>query len=245
MMTRVAIFSTCFNDTLFPGTISATVKLLQRLGFDPEIPRSQACCGQMHINSGYPKLAIPMAKNFATTFEQYDFIVSPSASCVGSVRHQMADVAASLGDSLLADAVSSLAPRVLDFTEFLIDVAGVEDVGATFPHTVTYHTSCHSLRALQVGDRPLRLLKSVKGIQYIPLEDNESCCGFGGTFSVKNAEVSTAMMNDKIDAVVRSEVEWIVSGDNSCLLHLTGGLSRRDLPIRSAHLVEILAETIV
>lgn len=244
-MTRIAIFSTCFNDTLFPGTISATEVLLRTLGFNPEFPPSEACCGQMHINSGYPRLAVPMARNFVSSFQEYDFIVSPSASCVGSVRHQMAQVAASLGDTDLSESVSNLATRVLDFTEFVIDIAGVEDVGATFPHTVTYHTSCHSLRALQVGDRPLRLLKAVKNIQYVPLEDSQSCCGFGGTFSVKNGEVSAAMMNDKIDAAVRSDVEWIVSGDNSCLLHLNGGLSRRGVDIRSAHLVEILAGSIV
>lgn len=243
-MTSVAIFSTCFNDTLYPKTIAATVILLRKLGYEPEIPASQGCCGQMHVNTGYPRLAIPMVENFVHTFDGYDYVVSPSASCVGSVRHQHAQVAHTSGVKSLVAAVNELAPRVLDISEFLTDVAGVEDVGAEFVHKVTYHTTCHSLRAIQVGDRPLRLLKAVRGIEYIPLENSDSCCGFGGTFSVKNSEVSTAMMGDKLDAAVRTGAQWLVSGDNSCLMHLGGGLSRQGSSMRTAHLVEILAGTL-
>jgi L-lactate dehydrogenase complex protein LldE len=243
-MTNIAIFATCFNDTLYPKTVAATVLLLKRLGYVAEVPATQGCCGQMHVNTGYPDLALPMVENFVSTFERYDYVVSPSASCVGSIRHQHAMVAQQGGRSDLQGAVMVLAPRVLDISEFLIDVVGVEDVGATFPHKVTYHTTCHSLRALQVGDRPLRLLKAVKGIEYIPLEDSDSCCGFGGTFSVKNSDVSTAMMGDKLDAVARTGAAWLVSGDNSCLMHLGGGLSRRGSQIRRTHLVEILAGTV-
>ncbi len=218
--------------------------LLRRLGYEPEVPASQGCCGQMHINTGYPKLAVPMVENFVSTFGGYDFVVSPSASCVGSVRHQHAQVARTSGVNSLVVAVNELAPRVLDISEFLIDVVGTEDVGAEFAHKVTYHTTCHSLRTIQVGDRPLRLLKAVRGIEYIPLENSDSCCGFGGTFSVKNSEVSTAMMGDKLDAAVRTGAQWLVSGDNSCLMHLGGGLSRQGSLMKTAHLVEILAGTL-
>jgi L-lactate dehydrogenase complex protein LldE len=243
-VTKVAIFSTCLNDTLFPNSVTATMTLLTGLGYEPEIPESQACCGQIHVNTGYPRLALPLTENFVDTFGGYDYVVSPSPSCVGSVRHQQALVAQSYGRLELQRAVADLAPRVLDISEFLIDIAGVENVGATFPHTVTYHTSCHSLRTTHVGDRPLRLLKAVEGLRYIPLEDSDTCCGFGGTFSIKNGDVSTAMMIDKLDAVARTGAEWLVSGDNSCLMHLVGGLSRRGATIRSAHLVEILAGTV-
>jgi L-lactate dehydrogenase complex protein LldE len=244
-MKTIAIFATCFNDTLYPKTVAATAKLLTRLGYHPEIPESQGCCGQMHVNTGYPKLALPMVETFVKTFDKYDYIISPSASCVGSVRHQQSTVAQQARRIDLESAVIALAPRVLDVSEFLIDVVGVEDVGATFPHKVTYHTTCHSLRALQVGDRPLRLLRAVKGLQYVPLENSDSCCGFGGTFSVKNGEVSSAMMSDKLDSAIRTGAQWLVSGDNSCLMHLGGGLSRLGSSIKSAHLVEILAGTLL
>jgi len=240
-MTTVAIFATCFNDTLYPKTVAATETLLRKLGYQTDAPASQGCCGQMHVNTGYPKMAVPMVQNFVDTFSKYEYVVSPSASCVGSVRHQHSQVATTSGVESLRESVNALAPRVLDISEFLIDVAGIEDVGATFPHKVTYHTTCHSFRALQVGDRPLRLLKAVRGLEYLPLDNSDACCGFGGTFSVKNGEVSTAMMDDKLEAAARTGAEWLVSGDNSCLMHLGGGLSRRGSAIKTAHLVEILA----
>ena len=241
---RVALFATCFNDTLFPSTVEATAVLLERLGCTVELPLGQACCGQMHVNSGYPDLAIPMVRNFVDVFSEYDHVVSPSASCVGSVRDQHDIVAHRSGDTKLAAAVESMRPTVKDLSEFLVDVLGVTDVGATFPHRVAYHPTCHSLRVLRLGERPLQLLRSVQGLELVELANSTSCCGFGGTFSVKNSDVSSAMMSDKLDALAATDAEWLVSADNSCLMHLGGGLNRRGSKVKVAHLAEILAGTV-
>jgi L-lactate dehydrogenase complex protein LldE len=219
---RVSLFVTCFNDTLFPQTGRAVVRLLERLGCEVEFPLEQTCCGQMHLNSGYPREGVSLARRFARVFDGAEAVVCPSASCAGMLRHQV-------------DA------EVLELSEFLVDRLGVEDVGAYFPHRVTFHPTCHSLRELGVGDRPLRLLRAVRGLELVDLPESRECCGFGGTFAVKNAEVSAAMLADKVRAVLDTRAEVVCAADNSCLMHIGGALSRQRTGVRTLHLAEVLA----
>ena len=238
---RVAVFATCLVDALFPDVGKATVRLLRRLGHDVEVPSRQTCCGQMHVNSGYPREALPLVRNHVETFLDYDAIVAPSGSCAGAIRHQHADVARQYGDDVLVDAAELVARHTYELSEFLVDVLGVTDVGAYFPHRVTYHPTCHSLRLLRVGDRPVRLLREVRGLELVELPDAYTCCGFGGTFAVKNADVSTAMLADKMAGVLATRAEVCTAGDSSCLMHIGGGLSRLNTGVRTIHLAEILA----
>jgi L-lactate dehydrogenase complex protein LldE len=195
---RVALFVTCFNDTMFPESAKATVELLERLGVEVDFPMQQTCCGQMHINTGYRREALPLVRRFVETFDGYDAVVAPSASCAGTIVHYHHKIAAERGDAALRDGVARVAPRTYELTQFLVDVLGREDVGAYFPHRVTYHPTCHSLRALGLGDRPYRLLRAVRGLTLVDLPEREECCGFGGTFAIKNADVSVAMGADKV-----------------------------------------------
>lgn len=240
---KVAVFATCYNDTMWPQTPKAVVRLLRRLGCDPVFPAEQTCCGQMFTNTGYVAEAVPAVRRFVDAFNDCDAVVAPSGSCVGSVRHQHRDVAARSGDAALGAAVADLAPKVYELSEFLVDVLGVTDVGAYFPHRVTYHPTCHSLRMLRVGDRPLQLLRAVRGIDLVDLPAADQCCGFGGTFAVKNADVSVSMGADKARHVKDSGAEVLVAGDNSCLAHIGGMLSRQRSGLRVMHLAEILAAT--
>ena len=248
---RVALIVTCFNDALYPATGKAVVGLLERLGQQVEFPLAQTCCGQMHVNTGYQRAAVPLIKHHAEVFDPFDAIVAPSGSCVGSVRHQHSFVASRAGSRGLASRAESVASRTYELSEFLVDVLGVDDVGAYYPHRVTYHPTCHSLRMLRVGDRPLRLLRAVRGIDLVELPEAEQCCGFGGTFAVKNADTSTAMLADKMRNVLSTRAEAVCAGDSSCLMHMGGGLSRLaggnatggDAGTRPVHLAEILAST--
>ncbi len=218
---RVALFVTCFNDTLFPGTGRAVVEVLERLGHEVTFPREQTCCGQMHGNTGYAEDGERLAKRMERVFEGCDVIVSPSASCVAYVREH-----------------TDLPVR--EFTELLVDDLGVEDVGAVFPHRVTYHPTCHGLRMLGLGDRPLKLLRAVRDIDLVELPRAEECCGFGGTFAVKNADTSVAMLTDKLASVKATGAEVCVAADTSCLMHIGGGLQRQRAGVRTLHLAEVL-----
>lgn len=238
---RVGLFVTCITDAMFPDAGQATVAVLERLGVDVVFPESQGCCGQMHVNSGFPRDAVPMIRSFVEAFAGLDHIVAPSGSCVGSIRHQHEGVARKYGNGALVKAVRATAPRVLELSEFLTDVLGVEDVGATFEHRVAYHASCHSLRVADLGDRPQRLLAKVRGLELVQHEGADQCCGFGGTFSVKNSDVSTAMVTDKANAVAAVNPEYLVSVDSSCLMNIGGALSKNGSKIRTLHLAEVLA----
>ncbi len=222
---RVALFVTCFNDTLFPGTGRAVVELLERLGHDVEFPEGQTCCGQMHGNTGYEEQGLGLVRRWERVFDGYELVVSPSASCVGYVREH----------------VPSAAGRLFELTEFLVDRLGVTDVGASFPHRVTLHPTCHSLRLLRVGDRPRRLLEAVQGIDMVELGEANECCGFGGTFAIKNADTSMAMLGDKLRRVLDTRAEVCTAADNSCLMHIGGALRRQRAGVRTMHLAEILA----
>ena len=240
---RVALFVTCLVDGMVPDVGKATIRLLRRLGVDVDVPLAQTCCGQMHINTGYGAQALPLVRHHAEAFRGYDAVVVPSGSCAGSVRHQHPDLAARAGDAALQAEVDELAARTYELSEFLVDVLGVTDVGAYYPHRVTYHPTCHSLRVLRVGERPLQLLRAVQGLELVELPDAEVCCGFGGTFAVKNPDVSAAMLADKMRHVLATDAEVCTAGDSSCLLHIGGGLGRRAAGPRAVHLAEILAST--
>ncbi|GAA0698561.1 (Fe-S)-binding protein [Kitasatospora atroaurantiaca] len=240
---RIALFITCFNDTMFPGTGRAVVDVLERLGHTVDFPQEQTCCGQMHFNTGYRPDAVPLVDRFARVFGEYDAVVTPSASCAGMVRENHPVLAEEHSSARLQADVAQLVPRVHEFTEFLVDVLGVSDVGAAFPHRVAYHPTCHSLRGLRLGDRPQRLLKAVKDLDLVDIPAADSCCGFGGTFAVKNADTSTAMLADKMRSVLDSGADVLCAADNSCLLHIGGGLSRQGSAVRTMHLAEILAAT--
>jgi L-lactate dehydrogenase complex protein LldE len=240
---RVALFITCFNDTMFPQTGRAVVAVLERLGVAVDFPLEQTCCGQMHFNTGYAEETIPLVRRFVRVFADAEVVVSPSASCVAMVRDYYARVAELSGDAGLSREVEAITPRVVELSELLVDRLGVEDVGAYFPRRVTYHPTCHSLRMLHVGDRPLRLLRAVGGIDVVTLPEAEECCGFGGTFAVKNADTSIAMVSDKVRTILDTGAEVCVSADNSCLMHIGGALSRQRAGVRTMHLAEVLAQT--
>jgi L-lactate dehydrogenase complex protein LldE len=225
---KISLFITCLADTLFPETGRSVVQLLERLGHRVEFPEEQTCCGQMHFNTGYSEEGLALARRFERVFADAEVVVSPSASCVGMVREHCSP---------------ELGARVFELSQFLVERLGVEDVGAYYPHRVTYHPTCHSLRALHVGDAPLRLLRAVRGIDLVELPEAEECCGFGGTFAVKNPDVSAAMLTDKIAHVLDTSAEVCTAGDSSCLMHIGGGLSRQRAGVRTVHLAEILAST--
>lgn len=240
---KVALFATCVNDVMFPKTPQHVTMVLERLGCKVVYPKKQTCCGQPFTNTGYFDQAVPSVRTFVDAFEDYDYIVGPSGSCIGAVRHQHEMLAKDAGDEKLADRVRDIVPRVYDLSEFIVDVLGVTDVGAYFPHKVTYHPTCHSLRVAKVGDKPLQLLKAVDGLEYVPLPEAEQCCGFGGTFAVKNPDVSIAMAKDKVDHVLETGAEYVVGGDNMCLMNIGGVLKRDKRQVRAIHLAEILAST--
>lgn len=219
--------------------------MLERLGHTIHFPAGQTCCGQMHVNTGYWDEALPLVPRFVEQFRDSEAVVVPSSSCVAHMREhypRMADELEATGKhpGLRAE-VDALLPRVWEFSELLTKRLGITDVGAYFPGRVTYHASCHGLRVLGLGDGPASLLRNVRGIDLVPLENIERCCGFGGTFAIKNADVSTAMLDEKVACVLKSEAQICTACDNSCLMHIEGGLHRRGAPVRTMHIAEILA----
>ena len=215
------------------------MRVLERLGHEVEFRRAQTCCGQIHLNTGYRREARELARRFVQVFADAEVVVAPSASCVGTVRELYPALAE--GDDGFGREVDALAPRVLELSELLVGRLGLEDVGATFPHRVTYHPTCHSLRMLRVGEAPYRLLRAVQGLELVDLPEASECCGFGGTFAVKNADTSAAILTDKVRSVVETGAEVCTAADSSCLLQIGGALSRTGAGVRTAHLAEILA----
>jgi len=240
---QISVFITCYNDTLFPNTGKAVVTVLERLGHTVEFRPQQTCCGQMHYNTGYWPESVPMMLRFLQTFEDAEIICIPSASCVAMIRDHYPSIAAETGDSKILRQVEAILPGVFEFTELLVDKLGVTDVGAFYPHTVTLHTSCHSLRSLHVGEKPRRLLQAVRGLNLVDLDQSDQCCGFGGTFAIKNAEVSSAMLGDKTRCILNTGAEVCAGIDNSCLMQIGGALHRQRTGVRTVHLAEILACT--
>ena len=246
---RIALFATCIVDAMYPRVALATVRILERLGHEVVFPQGQGCCSQMHVNSGYFEDAMPVIRNHVRAFTaaDYDVAVAPSASCVASLGHQQPLVARECGEPGLAQEAARVAENTYELSQLLVDVLGVTDsaerLGSYFPHTVTYHPSCHGLRLLQLGDRQRRLVETVGGIELRELPDAEECCGFGGTFSFKNPDVSGAMADAKLRNIQTSGASLCTGGDASCLMHLDGAASKRKLDVRTVHFAEILAST--
>ena len=222
---RVALFITCLADAMFPEVGRATVTLLERLGHQVTFPIEQTCCGQMHANSGYSREARTLSDRFERIFGDAEAIVAPSSSCVAHVRHYC----------------PGIATQTFELSEFIANRLGIDDVGATYHAKVVYHPTCHSLRLANIGDAPLRLLRRVRGLELCELPNREECCGFGGTFSVKNAETSSAMAADKCAAIESTGAEVCTAADSSCLMQIGGALSRAGSSVRAVHFAEILA----
>ena len=239
----IDLFVACYNDALFPDTGKAVVTVLERLGHEVNFRSEQTCCGQMHYNTGYWDEATALMRRFVQIFRDAGLVCVPSASCVAMMRDYYPKLATATGDAALVADVGALLSRVYEFSELLVDKLGVTDVGASYPHAVTLHTSCHSLRSLHLDEQPVRLLKAVRGLTLVDLPRQRECCGFGGTFAVKNAEVSTAMGEDKVLAVRETGAVVCTATDNSCLMQIGGLLSRQGAPVRCVHLAEILAST--
>jgi L-lactate dehydrogenase complex protein LldE len=238
---KIDLFITCYNDTLFPETGKAVVVVLERLGHTVEFRAAQSCCGQMHYNTGYQSEAFPLMQNFLRVFADAQAICAPSSSCVAMIRDHFPKMARASGEAELIALADRVVPRVYEFTELLVDRLGVTDVGAFYPHTVTLHPSCHGLRSLALRDKPRLLLESVRGLRLIELPEADQCCGFGGTFAIKNADVSGAMLSDKMRSVLDTGAEVCTATDNSCLMHISGALQRLRAGVKCVHLAEILA----
>ena len=236
---RVSLFVTCIVDQLFPKVGMAMAEVIERLGYQVDFPENQTCCGQPAFNSGYRAEARTVARHFLETFEKSECIIVPSGSCTSMVSHHYAEIFQKEPETLAR--VHALEKRVCEFSTFLTDVAGVEDVGARLDAVVTFHDGCHALRELGIKSAPRRLLANVRGLELREMVPAEECCGFGGTFSVKFAELSGAMARTKIDAIERTGAGTVVSLDPSCLMQIQGALSRAGSPIRTMHLAEVLA----
>jgi L-lactate dehydrogenase complex protein LldE len=219
------------------------VRLLERLGHEIVFPLDQTCCGQMHYNTGYQREAVPLMRRFVETFKDAETVCIPSSSCMAMIRDHYPKMAEESGDAELVRAVDELLPRIYELSELLVKKLGIEDVGAYYAHRVTYHASCHSLRSLHLGDTPLRLLRKVRGIDLVELPNVDRCCGFGGTFAVKNGDVSAAMLAEKMKDVENTAAEVCTAVDNSCLMHIFGGLHRSKTGVKTVHLAQILAST--
>ena len=240
---RASLFITCYNDTLYPETGRAVVTLLERLGIQLDFHPQQTCCGQMHANTGFRGEAFSQAKRFVQLYRDTETVVIPSSSCVAMFRDQYPGLFEELGTEALRREYAALLPRVFELSEFLLDRLQLDDVGAYFPHRVVYHASCHGVRALHLGDRPYRLLAKVRGLDLAEMANTDRCCGFGGTFSVKNAEVSSAMLAAKLQDVLATRAEYCTALDNSCLMHLGGAMHRQYAGMKTIHLAQILAAT--
>jgi L-lactate dehydrogenase complex protein LldE len=236
---RVSLFVTCIVDQVFPQVGIAITQILERLGYRVDFPKAQTCCGQPAFNTGYTEEARKIARHFLDVFRDSEHIIVPSGSCASMIAHHFADLFQH-DPKLLAEA-HALEPRIWEFSRFLLEVAGVEDVGARFDGVVTYHDSCHALRELRIKTGPRKLLAKVQGLTLAEMAAADECCGFGGTFSVKFPEVSGAMARTKIESIQKTGASTIVSIDSSCLMQLQGVIDRARLPIRTLHLAEVLA----
>lgn len=237
---RISLFIPCFVDQLMPEVGLDTVSVLRRLGYSVDYPRDQTCCGQPAFNTGYWDDARPLAERFLKIFGSAEAVVCPSGSCTTMVRNFYSQL---LADSPLKTKAIDVGHRVFEFSEFLTRVANVTDVGASFPHRVTYHDACHALRELRLRHEPRELLRHVRGLELIEMPYSDECCGFGGTFATKFTMISAAMGETKIGNASASGAEYITSTDPSCLMHLDGILRRQNSGVRTIYLAGILAQT--
>jgi L-lactate dehydrogenase complex protein LldE len=237
---RVALFITCIADQFYPRVGEAVTQVLRRLGVEVSFDPAQTCCGQPAFNTGYREEARQVARRTLSLFRDADYVVAPSGSCTTMVRVFYPELFA--GDPELERQAHQLGERFFEFSEFLVKVLKVEDVAASFRGRVTYHDSCHLLRELGIESEPRRLIRNVRGVDFVEMEDFRLCCGFGGTFSVKFPEVSVAMGEDKLRAAAATGAQYLIANDSSCLMHLAGLIHRQQLPLQTMHLAELLAK---
>lgn len=238
---EVAIFSSCFNDALFPRSIEAAIKVLGSVGVIPSFSCEQTCCGQMHFNTGYASMALPMVRKFVDTYRDSDAVITISGSCTAMIREQFPKLAQRTRDVGFIKETSQVVSKVYEFTEYLTSNLNLDRIDGYYPHRVTYHPTCHSLRSLGIYESAISLLRGVEGLELVELPNAEQCCGFGGTFAIKNSAVSSAMLSDKMSNIKNTNVETVVALDNSCLMHIGGGLKRGNAGISVKHIAEILA----
>lgn len=236
---RVQLFVTCLADQFFPDAAECAVRVLRRLGVEVAFDPRQTCCGQPAFNSGYREQAREVAEYMLDVFSGSDYVVSLAGSCSTMIRVFYPELFAN--DPARCDRATRLARRLYEFSEFLVKILGIENVGASFHHRVAYHDSCHLLRELGVADEPRKLLRAVHGLELVEMDDHQLCCGFGGTFSVKFPEVSAAMGEDKLNAAAQAGAEYLVACDSGCLMHLAGLIHRKGLPLKTLHLAQLLA----
>ncbi len=236
---KVTLFIQCLVDTHYPEVAEAMVRVLQRLGVSLSCPTDQTCCGQPAFNSGYRRQARVAARHFIEVFDEAETIVCPSGSCVNMVRHHYEQLFENEPQWL--PRALNLARRTFEFSEYLVDVLGIDDLGAHFEGRVTYHDSCHLLRGIGVRQQPRTLLQHVAGIDFIEMRDSDYCCGFGGTFSVKYPDISDAMVTDKVKNIIDTKADAVVGCDMGCLMNIQGKLSRLGSSIKVLHLAQILA----
>ena len=237
---KVTLFIQCLVDTVFPETGAAMVTVLERLGLKLDCPPNQTCCGQPAFNAGHQREARAAAVKFLDIFEDAEVIVCPSGSCVNMVRDHYLELFAD--DPKMLVRAQAVSRKIYEFTEFLVDVLGVESVGARFPHKVTYHASCHLNRFLGVDRQPRTLLAHIDDMTLVEMKDADTCCGFGGTFAVKYSEISGAVLEEKVKNIVDSGVEVVTGCDMGCLMNIQGMLSRKNIPIEVKHIAQLLAE---
>lgn len=237
---RVSLLITCLGDQFFPDVGECVVRVLERLGVEVVFNPAQTCCGQPAFNTGYTDEAREVAARALDLFDDAEYVVAPSGSCSTMIRVFYPELFAR--DATRLAKARQLGSKLYEFSEFLVKVLGVEDVGATFRRRVAYHDSCHLLRELGISEEPRRLLRAVRGLDLVEMQDNKLCCGFGGTFSVKFPEVSAAMGQDKLQAAASAGAEVLVANDSGCLMHLAGLIHRQGLPLKTMHLAEILAQ---
>jgi L-lactate dehydrogenase complex protein LldE len=238
---KITLFIPCLVDAVCPHVGEAMVRVLERLGLELDCPTDQTCCGQPAFTSGFRREARVAARRFIGVFEGAGIIVSPSGSCVHMVRHHYAELFKD--DPAWRQRAEAIAARTFEFTEFLVDVLKVEDLGASYAGRATYHDSCHLLRGIRVKEQPRRLLRRVAGLELVEMKDSDYCCGFGGAFAVKYPDISGAMVNDKVDHIVNSGADIVVGCDTGCLLNIAGAVHRRRLPIKTMHIAQILAKS--
>lgn len=234
---KVTLFATCLVDMFQSSAGKATVELLERLGCEIDFPEAQVCCGQPAFNSGYVKEAKEAMKSMIDTFIDAEYVVSPSGSCI-TMFHEYAHVFK--GDPVWEPKAKKLAAKSFELTQFIVDVLKIEDVGARFEGKVTYHTSCHMTRLLGVTKPPMILLSNVKGLEFTELPGKEQCCGFGGTFSVKMAQISEQMVDEKVMHVEETGAEYLIGADAGCLMNIGGRIERQGKPIKVLHIAEVL-----
>ena len=241
---RVSLFITCLVDQMFPDVGEAMVSTLRRLGVEVDFNEAQTCCGQVAFNTGYRPEARAMAEYFLRTFENdtADFLVAPSGSCSAMVRNFYSELFAQPDDTEWRRRLDRVRSRLREFSELLVNELKLEDVGARFPARVTYHDACHLLRELGVSEQPRRLIRAVRELEFVEMDAPDTCCGFGGTFSVKFGEISDAILREKLAHISRSGVQYVIANDSSCLMQIAGGLSRAGSPIKTMHLAELLAQ---